>query len=133
MEEQIISVTSTDNAITHLKRFRKNWDGHNCPAIKIKAMKTLEVILRDIEDSKLTFPKILPLHDGGVGLMWASHTRDVGLEIAPNGALSFEFSLKKYDVTGELSGEETSVGTLSCTASVDYVLAWYSSDKAGSV
>ena len=131
MDPHIISVTSTDSAISILKKFRKNWDGQNSPAIKVKVIKTLEIILRNIEHSKMPFPKVVPLSGGGVGLMWVSWDRDATVEISPNGSLSFSFVDKKFDIEGDQIGEDNTTGNLTSTVGVDYVIAWFSNNIAG--
>lgn len=75
--------------LTNLARLQDNWDGYGSPPLRPVALKgAIHVLLAsDIENPPA--PYVGPVTGGGVQMEWRTPTRELELEILPDGSVEY--------------------------------------------
>lgn len=91
--------------IGELERLDENWDGYGSPRLKPTALARAVrlLILSDAHDAPLPF--IGPVSGGGIQIEWSTATRELELEILPNGTLEYV----KVDEAGHMVDDQLSI------------------------
>jgi len=76
-------------AIVGLARLKPNWDGYGSPAVQSAALEAAARVLSALDAQSPHAPQICPVAGGGVGIEWHVGTREVELEILPDGSVEF--------------------------------------------
>ena len=94
--------TESGRRLTKLASLANGWDDARAPQISSTALDAAQVILREIESSRIPRPGIFPTADGGVLLEWGNSESVESVEILEDG--SFEtFQLPAGQAQGEHS------------------------------
>jgi hypothetical protein len=91
-------LTDADKAISRLENLRVGWDGEGGPAPQPRAIHSAWEILSQIEPyHELPPAHIGPTLGGGIGIEWHTETRDIDLEILPDGSVEYLKTVKTSD------------------------------------
>lgn len=122
----------TEKIVDNLKKLPDGWGGEMSKKPTLKAVKKIKKLLSTIEQSRMPWPNVSAVPNGGVVLTWMSLTRDILMTIDTDGDVQFVTSLKKLDETAEVVERLDSEGHVTDMKTIDYMMAWYCSDKAHS-
>jgi hypothetical protein len=90
--------------ISDLKKLEHNWDSYGALPVADGAISSIRVLLSNLDIDDMPTPHVAPLPDGGVGLHWRVGSRDLEIEVEPNGAAHYLQTI----VGGEsISGDPT--------------------------
>jgi hypothetical protein len=95
--------TSALDALSRLARLGDNWDGYGSPPLRPAALATAHQLVRTLEQLPLPVPHVCPVSGGGINLTWQQATRELGIEILPDGSAQY-LTVMTEPVTGQ---EET--------------------------
>lgn len=77
-------------AISRIAELRQGWDGGASPAPQRAAVSAANRLLEQIERySELPVPCVGPAVGGGVGIEWRFETRNLDLEVLPDGSVEY--------------------------------------------
>ncbi len=77
------------NKIAELRALPYNWDGYYSPPIADVAAAGAIHILEEAEEQRLPRPYIGPATGGGVQIEWHLPSREVELEVLPDGSIGY--------------------------------------------
>src|ERR1700722_13734643 len=90
--------------ISDLKKLEHNWDSYGALPVADGAISSIRVLLSNLDIDDMPTPHVAPLPGGGVGLHWRVGSRDLEIEVEPNGAAHYLQTI----VGGEsISGDPT--------------------------
>ncbi len=89
---------NTIRAIAKLGSLPDNWDGYGSSKIQPKALATAFHLVLAIQVEEPPTPHISPVPGGGIQLEWQTSTRELELEILPDGSIEFLTVLEGNDV-----------------------------------
>jgi hypothetical protein len=89
---------NTIRAIAKLANLPDNWDGYGSSKIQPKALATAFHLVLAIQVEEPPTPHISPVPGGGIQLEWQTSTRELELEILPDGSIEFLTVLEGNDV-----------------------------------
>jgi hypothetical protein len=115
-------LVDTLKALARLAELKDNWDGYGSPPIRQAAFESAWRLVSVIEMEELPTPSVGPVSGGGIGIVWQAATRELQIEILPDG--SVEFLVAAVDTaTGK---EVTQEGRLSLayTDQVRRLVSW---------
>lgn len=75
--------------ISALKTLEENWDSYGGLPVAEMAIKGLRVLLSNLDIEDMPTPHVAPLPDGGIGLHWRVGSRDLEIEVEPNGEVHY--------------------------------------------
>lgn len=87
-----------------------NWDSYGSPPLSAQAVRTAISVILSVHLDDLPTPDVVPVPGGGIQLEWRMGSRELELEILPNGSLEFlksEHGEPLEEGTLELSAIET--------------------------
>jgi len=76
-------------AIAGLARLKPNWDGYGSPAVQSAALQAAARVLSALDAESPHAPQICPVAGGGIAIEWHVGTRELELEILPDGSVVF--------------------------------------------
>lgn len=78
------------NKIRGFENLQPNWDSYGAMPHDFRSQKTsLELIF--YANRRCSFPSIVPLQNGGIGLRWASEGRELEVDVRPDGLCDILF------------------------------------------
>ena len=80
---------SAVDAVFRLGGLTANWDGYGSPPIKQAVLRKALALLDAIQNYDLPTPEICPVTGGGIGIAWQKQTRELEVEILPDGSAEF--------------------------------------------
>lgn len=89
---------NTIRAIAKLARLPDDWDGYGSSKIQPKALGTACDLVLAIQVEEPPTPHISPVPGGGIQLEWQTSTRELELEILPDGSIEFLTVLEGNDM-----------------------------------
>ncbi len=89
---------NTIRAIAKLARLQDNWDGYGSSKIQPKVLATAFRLVLEVQIEEPPTPHISPVPGGGIQLEWQTSTRELELEILPDGSIEFLTVLEGNDV-----------------------------------
>jgi hypothetical protein len=75
--------------ISALKTLEENWDSYGGLPVADGAISKIRVLLSKVDIEDMPTPHVAPLPDGGIGLHWRVGTRDLEIEVEPNGEVHY--------------------------------------------
>ncbi len=83
-------LVDTRRSISRLAELQRGWDGASSPAPRREAINAANRLLEQIERySELPVPGVGPAVGGGLGIEWRYESRDLDLEILPDGSIEY--------------------------------------------
>jgi len=79
--------------ISELKKLEKNWDSYGGLPVTDSAIKSIRVLLSQLDIDEMPTPHVAPVPDGGIGLHWRVGARDLEIEADPTGAVHYLHSV----------------------------------------
>lgn len=76
-------------ALAELATLPDNWDGYGSPGLQAAAVKAAFQLLAAVEKEGLPAPHLCPVTGGGVGLAWQVGSRELEVEILPDGTMGY--------------------------------------------
>lgn len=76
-------------SVTKLGSLKTNWDGYRSPPIEQAALRKAITLLDAIRSYDMPAPEICPVTGGGIGIAWQIQTRELEIEILPDGSAEF--------------------------------------------
>lgn len=111
-------------SISRLTELRDGWDGGTSPMPQRTAIDAATRLLDEIERySELPAPGVGPTIGGGLGIEWRHGSRDLDLEILPDGSIEYLKSERRasgFDVDDMEDGQIT----LDCPKEVRRLIGW---------
>ncbi|HEY9833366.1 MAG TPA: hypothetical protein V6D26_22630 [Stenomitos sp.] len=89
---------NTIRGIAKLANLPDNWDGYGSSKIQQKALETAFHLVLAIQLEEPPTPHISPVPGGGIQLEWQTSTRELELEILPDGSIEFLTVLEGNDI-----------------------------------
>ena len=89
---------NTIRAVVKLANLPDNWDGYGSSKIQPKALATAFHLVLAIQIEEPPTPHISPVPGGGIQLEWQTSTRELELEILPDGSIEFLTVLEGNDM-----------------------------------
>ncbi len=107
--------------LNELARLQANWDGYGSPAVQRAALQTAIRLLLELAPDEPAEPQIIPVPGGGVQLEWQTASRELELEILPQGTVEYL----------RVEGEHTKEGELppNRIGEVRHLVRWLRSSK----
>jgi hypothetical protein len=103
-------LTDARRAIAHLVDLPIGWDGNASPAIQQSAIDSAWRVLSELERyDELPSPYVGPTVGGGLGIEWHCGSRELDLEILPDGSIEY---LKTHAVPTDLGVGQMDDGQL---------------------
>jgi hypothetical protein len=68
---------------------RENWDGQGSPAPSSAVVEKSVELLRVIDDDEPPLPRVVPVPGGGLQLEWHEGSRELELEVLPDGSVEY--------------------------------------------
>lgn len=123
----------TERVVQGLKKLPDGWNGDLSKKPTVKAVNKVKKILAVLESGHMPWPTITVVSNGGVMLTWLSLTRDILMTVDTDGDAQFATTLKKVEIDScEIIDRLDSEGAVTDLKTIDYMMAWYSLDKASS-
>jgi hypothetical protein len=112
----------TLKALAGLSGLQDNWDGYGSPSIQSAALTSARRLVSAIEAEELPTPAVGPVSGGGIGIVWKVATRELQIEILPDGSVEFLLA----DVDSATGQERTQEGrlTLAYTDQIRRLVGW---------
>jgi hypothetical protein len=85
-----------------------NWDGYGSPPVQPAAMQTAHWLVATLEGLPLPTPQVCPVTGGGIEFTWRSDSREVGIEILPDGSAQY-LAVATDLATGQETTQEDSL------------------------
>lgn len=89
----------SQNELHKLKELPENWDRYGSPKIENRAVKTTADLLTNLAKFGMPKPRIFPVSGGGLQLEWQQNSRELEIEVLPDGKIEY---LKVYE-DGEMT------------------------------
>jgi hypothetical protein len=83
------SLRKAQRKVTELSNLSENWDSYGSSSIQPPAIEMALKILSLVDRQGVATPQIFPVSGGGIQLEWQSGSRELELEILPNGMLEY--------------------------------------------
>lgn len=121
----------TEKIVQNLKKLPDGWGGDMSKKPTVKAVRKIKKVLTALESGHMPWPNITVTANGGIILTWISLSRDILMTVDTDGDIQFVTSLKKLEIdTCEIIDRLDSEGAITDMQSIDYMMAWFATDKA---
>ncbi|HYV39161.1 MAG TPA: hypothetical protein VE988_25970 [Gemmataceae bacterium] len=95
----------TLQTIERLADLPANWDTYGSPAICPAALQAAARLVAAIECDDLPAPHVNPVAGGGIGFTWSNDSRELLVEVLPNGSAEY-LTVESNPRTGESQEQE---------------------------
>jgi len=79
----------TLQALSRLTGLPQNWDGYGSPPTRPAALQSALRLVNTLEAFALPVPQVCPVTGGGIGFAWQVDTRELEVEILPDGSARY--------------------------------------------
>jgi hypothetical protein len=108
--------------LARLASLPENWDGYGSPRLCPAALRAARRLVGSLEQLALPAPHVLPVTGGGIGFTWQCDSRELEVEVSPNGSARYLAVLTDSD-TGEEATEEADL-SLDRPEQAERLAAW---------
>lgn len=95
--------------LAQLARLTSNWDGYGSPPLRQSAIQGAYRLVKALQHSELPISQVYPVTGGGVSFTWQLNSRELEIEILPDGSAVYLATV----TNATTDQEETQEGTLS--------------------
>jgi len=92
-------------SLSRLGGLASNWDGYGSPPARPAALQTAHWLVATLERLPLPTPQVCPVTGGGIGFSWQSDTRELEVEILPDGSAQY-LAVATDPATGQEASQE---------------------------
>jgi hypothetical protein len=76
-------------AVVQLAHLQPNWDGYGSPPLSLLAIRAARRLVKTLKRLPMPVPQVFPVTGGGVDFSWQSDSRELEVEILPDGSARY--------------------------------------------
>jgi hypothetical protein len=82
-------VLPTSQAVVQLAHLPPNWDGYGSPPLSLLALGAAHRLVKALKRLRMPIPQVFLVTGGGIDFSWQSDSRELDVEILPDGSARY--------------------------------------------